>query len=281
MKCPICSGETIRLFQTNGYWIRECIACGHRLADIMPEAGHVGQVYGDHYFFGDVDGYPDYLSEEALLTATGRRYGQLVKSYLSPGTLLDVGCAAGFLSKGFQEAGWEVLGLEPNARMAEHARQQGIEVITGSLEDFHTIERFDLIVMIQVVPHLFNLHNALDAAVALTKPGGFWLIETWDRDSLTARIFGHRWHEYSPPSVLHYFSREGLGRLVQRYGFDPIAHGRPIKRLNGQHAKSLLKHNLSGEFLSWLVKAGIILIPDTMVLPYPSFDLFWMLAQKS
>jgi len=108
MKCPICSSETRRLFQKNGYWIRGCYLCKHRFAEISPDAEIVNRVYGDQYFHSDADGYPDYLSEAAHLTTTGRRYGEILKNHLSSGSLLDVGCAAGFITKGLQEAGPEI-----------------------------------------------------------------------------------------------------------------------------------------------------------------------------
>lgn len=271
----------MRLFQKNGYWITGCGACGHRMAEISPEAEHVDQVYGDHYFQGDVDGYPDYLSEAALLTAAGKRYGESLKTYLHAGTVLDVGCAAGFLLKGFQDVGWKVGGIEPNRTMSGHAsRLLGIQVETVPLEDYRSDTQFDVITMIQVLPHFYDLNAALRAATKVTRPAGYWLIETWNRDSIAARIFGQNWHEYSPPSVLHYFSKTGLIRLVGEYGFIPVAQGRPAKRLIGQHAKSIIKHNSPAGSLGRLVIAGMDLIPDGLALPYPAFDLFWILFQK-
>lgn len=94
------------------------------------------------------------------------------------------------------------MGVEPNAAIGEHARAEfGLDVRTSSLEAFATDEPVDLVAMIQVLPHLWDLRRGLDAAAVATKPGGYWLIETCDRSSLTARLFGTRWHEYSPPSV--------------------------------------------------------------------------------
>jgi hypothetical protein len=49
--------------------------------------------------------------------------------------------------------------------------------------------------------------------------GRAWIIETWNRDDWVARLLGRHWHEYSPPSVLHWFNPDGLRRLVN---FIPI-----------------------------------------------------------
>ena len=45
-------------------------------------------------------------------------------------------------------------------------------------------------------------------------------------------------------------------------------------------AKSLLGYKLQNSPLGWL-QGGLKIIPDQMVIPYPTFDLFWMLFQKT
>ena len=79
--------------------------------------------------------------------------------------------------------------VEPNFSMSEYARTQlGIQMITGSLEQLPLGQQFDLVSMIQVVAHFYDLRQALQKAADVTKPGGFWLIETWDRSRWVARL---------------------------------------------------------------------------------------------
>lgn len=195
--------------------------------------------------------------------------------------MLDVGAAAGFLLKGFEDRGWTGRGIEPNARMAAYARTElGLAVDAGTLEGLEGDSRYDLITMIQVAAHFFDVRGALATAANATKVGGLWLIETWNRDSLTARFFGQQWHEYSPPSVLHWFSRDGLARLAGQFGMREVAHGRPSKWIGGAHAKSLLAHAVGPSGQSRLATSMIGLIPDRLSLPYPAEDLFWILLRK-
>jgi SAM-dependent methyltransferase len=201
---------------------------------------------------------------------------------MTPGLVLDIGSAAGFILKGFQERGWSGCGIEPNPRMAEYASTQlGLDVEVGTLEQFQSSERYDLISMIQVVAHFYDLRKALQVAMEITRPAGFWLVETWDRESLMARVLGKHWHEYSPPSVLHWFSPEGLKRLAGQFGFSEVARGRPSKRLNGAHVKSLLGYKLQSSRLGELTAGLLDVIPDHLAIPYPAYDLFWILFQKS
>lgn len=280
MDCSICYSPTQRVFQKYGYWICECINCYHRSVEMILSPEHTSNTYQDEYFMGGAAGYSDYLGEEKILLEHGRRYGALLKKYITAGTILDVGAAAGFLLKGFQESGWQGVGLEPNSSMVSYGRTNlGLQMETGSLEYFSSSQRFDLVSMIQAIAHFSDIRQALQKAADVTRDNGFWLIESWNRESWIARVLGQHWHEYSPPSVLRWFSPSDLSRLVAQYGFSEVARGRPAKRLNGAHAKSLLRHNLQNSPLGWL-QGGLKIIPNQMVIPYPAFELFWMLFQK-
>ena len=281
MDCSICNNPTKQIFQKYGYWITECVNCQHRSVEMIPSPEHTSQIYQDEYFHNGAAGYSDYLGEEKLLTEHGKRYGTLLKQHTTPGEMLDVGAAAGFLLKGFQESGWQGIGLEPNASMTSYGRDNlGLDMETGGLENYLSSRRFKLVSMIQVIAHFANIRQALQKAADVTQENGFWLIESWNRESWVARILGEHWHEYSPPSVLHWFSPSDLKNLVAQYGFSEIARGRPVKRLNGAHVKSLLVYKLQNSPLAWL-RGGLKVIPDQMVIPYPTFDLFWMLFQKT
>jgi len=239
-------------------------------------------VYGDDYFKGGGAGYPNYLAESKLLRNHGRRYGKIMQRYCQPGRVLDVGSAAGFILQGLTDCGWQGEGIEPNDTMAAHARQQlGLAVKTGTLEQLSFEHTYDLITFVQVLPHFFDLRRALTVAASLTAPNGYWLIETWNRRSLTARISGQGWHEYSPPSVLHWFSPTEVSTLGRELGFRTVAQGRPQKWINAAHAKSLLRYKLQESPASrWLIPV-LNLVPDGLNIPYPAEDLFWILLKKA
>ncbi len=280
-QCPICGQASRRLFQKYEFWIRECRNCRHRFAELDTSPTHTDKVYGDDYFHGGGAGYPDYLGESRLLRQHGRRYAKILLKYMQPGTVLDVGAAAGFILQGLVDAGWCGKGIEPNASMAAYGRDRlGLNIQVGTLEQLDNQDVYDLIMMVQVVAHFYDLQQAFQAASAHTRSGGYWLIETWNYQSWMARILGTNWHEYSPPSVLHWFAPHDLRQLAAQHGFQQIAYGRPQKWLNGAHAKSLLQYKLSSSSLGRLLAKLLDLVPDTLDIPYPSEDLFWMLLQK-
>ena len=62
---------------------------------------------------------------------------RIVAASPSPGLgtgVLDVGCGTGTAARQFQAAGCQVLGVEPDARMANFARRTGVEVEVATFE---------------------------------------------------------------------------------------------------------------------------------------------------
>jgi 2-polyprenyl-3-methyl-5-hydroxy-6-metoxy-1,4-benzoquinol methylase len=284
LPCALCGKSSTRLHSVDGYWIRECNSCAHQFAELdcqQDQQEHVQRVYSDDYFFGGGAGYNDYLSEERLLVARGRWYARLMSRYCRPGTVLDIGAASGFTLQGLSEAGWQGFGIEPNVGLAEYATNRlGIPVEACSLESWTTDRCYDLVTMLQVLPHFLDPKKAIRQSADLLHPGGHLLIEAWDRKSWTARVFGKHWHEYSPPSVLHWFSQEGVVRMAANLGFEFVAQGRPSKWIDAGHAKSLLASrpplSLASRLLLWAAQ----IIPDRVAIPYPSEDLFWLLLRR-
>jgi len=271
--CPVCRADASYAFSLGPFTVCTCPNCSHQFCPDAASADHVGTVYDDTYFFGGGNGYDDYLKDADLLRAQGARYGRLLASYCSVGRVLDVGSAAGFILSGLQDAGWTGTGLEPNATMVAHATGQGLNAHVGTLEDTN-LGVFDAICLIQVIGHFHDMSRAISNASASLAPGGVCLVEFWNRSSWIARLLGRRWHEYSPPSVLHWFTRESLDHLMGLHGLSPIASGKPTKYISGRHAKSLLSHKVPA------LKVPLRAIPDGLRIRYPTWDLAWSIYRK-
>jgi SAM-dependent methyltransferase len=78
--------------------------------------------------------YPDALVTRIIAASPGR-------------DVLDVGCGTGIEARQFQAAGCAVLGVEPDARMAEFARRSGVEVEVATFEAWQQADRnFDAVI---------------------------------------------------------------------------------------------------------------------------------------
>ena len=111
-----------------------------------------------------------------------------------------MGCAAGFILRGFKDSGWDVYGIEPNETMAGYGRiELNLNITTGSLETYQSFQQFDLVNLIQVIGHFYDIDTALIKLSGLVKQNGLVLVESWNMKSTIAKVMGKNWHEYSPP----------------------------------------------------------------------------------
>ncbi|OBA58471.1 methyltransferase type 11 [Mycobacterium sp. 1100029.7] len=106
----------------------------------------------------------------------------------SPGTeFLDIGCGTGIGARQYRAAGIQVLGVDPDLRMAEVARRSGIEVEIGNFETWDAAGRtFDAVVAGQAWHWVDPVLGATKAA-RLLRPQG---------------LLALYWHVFDPPSEI-------------------------------------------------------------------------------
>ena len=103
--------------------------------------------------------YPDALVRRIIAASPGRN-------------VLDVGCGTGIEARQFRAAGCTVLGVEPDARMAEFARGSGVEVEVATLEAWDPAGRkFDAVIAGTAWHWVDPVAGAAKAARVL-RPGG-------------------------------------------------------------------------------------------------------------
>jgi SAM-dependent methyltransferase len=121
----------------------------------------------------------------------------------SPGReILDIGCGTGIVARQFQAAGGQVLGVDPDERMAGLARLTGIEVEVARIEEWDPAGRqFDAAVAGQAWHWVDPVAGAATAARAL-RPGGrlalFW--NAFQPPPALAEAFAAALHRARPDS---------------------------------------------------------------------------------
>ncbi|GGT87254.1 methyltransferase type 11 [Streptomyces violascens] len=139
--------------------------------------------------------YPDALLHRIVAAAPGP-------------DILDVGCGTGIAARQLQAMGCHVVGVEPDARMADVARRFGVEVDVATVEGWEPADRrFHAVTAGQAWHWIDPVAGAAKAAQAL-RPGGL-LAAFWNAFQL-------------PPEVAEAFGT-AYRRVVPDSPFDPRA----------------------------------------------------------
>jgi SAM-dependent methyltransferase len=104
----------------------------------------------------------------------------------APRAILDVGCGTGISTRAFSTRGLNVLGIEPDARMAAVATEHGLDVEVGTFEAWDPAGRaFDLLVCGQSwhwVDPAVGPGKAADVVLPFGKIALFWNQGTQDQE---------------------------------------------------------------------------------------------------
>jgi len=179
-------------------------------------------------------------------------------------SVLDLGCgdAARLLALRNAPGGEKLrlagIDLQVHPEVRRRAEQAGIELYEDDVESFTTLRRddlsqyrndpsqsrsgktqprsgktpprngpgFDLVLMCQLLEHLYEPEACLQHLGDLMNPGGLILIETPHADSWDYHLFGRRfWGGYHFPRHFNVFSRKSLASLVERCGWRVVKQG--------------------------------------------------------
>ncbi|MEM7356000.1 MAG: class I SAM-dependent methyltransferase, partial [Acidobacteriota bacterium] len=223
-----------------------------------------------------------YARDEALHRRNARdRLGRIAPHRDRPGSLIDVGCAAGFFLDEAHRAGWRVTGIDVSSWARRVAQERfDLPVVTDLASLPVDPTPVDLVTFFQSLEHMADPRAAVEQAAGRLAVDGLVVIETWDRSSWLARRSGRSWQQVTPPSVLYLFSRKSLHRLLTDVGLEPVSMAATSKRVSVGLVAGILEYKrpaLFGPLRRLLVK----LAADRLSLRYRLGDLVTVVARKS
>ncbi len=136
------------------------------------------------------------------------------------GTLLDVGCGNGLFLSIMRDAGWKVVGVEPDGAAAHGAQERyGLTVFAGHLADAKFDDRtFDAITLNHVIEHTFDPVALLSECRRLLKPEGTVVLITPNAEGHGHSRFKSFWRGLEPPRHINVFSGSTLQSCCKKAG---------------------------------------------------------------
>jgi SAM-dependent methyltransferase len=232
--CAICGAPEPRpVRQKFGLPIGRCRECGLVFAAPRLPRSDVLARYSAEYF------WREYLPSLGVtdpadvdLAMLDARYaallGRVAELCAPPGRLLEIGCGAGLLLKAAERAGWSVSGFDASETAAAFGRERlRLDVACVLAEDADLgRRRYDVVVMCEVLEHLFEPGRVLSAVRLALRDGGLLVLSTPNTRALSGWALGASWAVWSPAEHLYYFDERTLTRLLEATGFGRVVFDR-------------------------------------------------------
>jgi len=139
-------------------------------------------------------------------------------------TVLDVGGGTGWLCSVIKQCdtrvvSTQIVDIDSNAK--ELARQQGHEFFEGTLEEFTTTEKYDLILMLNLIEHVSSPLEVLKKVSHLLNPNGLVVVKTPNVLCWEARLFRTSyWGGLHCPRHWVLFSEKSFRRTLQNVSLE-------------------------------------------------------------
>lgn len=225
ISCPICNSGSNEFYCSKfNYDLFKCLNCD--LVFVYPVPRNLSDIYKKEYFKNteqkDDFGYVDYDQDKESMRGIFEYYLKRLKEMTAERKIFDIGAATGYFLDIAKERGWQTAGCEISNYAAEVASRRGHKIFIGPIMDMNTKKSYSIVTMWDVLEHVDSPKEYLRTANRILKVGGMLAINTVDKHSLWARLWGKNWHLIVPPEHLYYFSRKNLSILSRDCGFEII-----------------------------------------------------------
>ncbi|OQY88332.1 MAG: hypothetical protein B6D41_10880 [Chloroflexi bacterium UTCFX4] len=144
---------------------------------------------------------------------------QLFPDYVSNGRLLEVACASGNRLALLRKLGWsECIGIEYSETAARKARERGLVVHSGRIEDtLREIPDYSLAVIVAsfVMEHLENPFAVINQFSEKLGPGGQLIFSTLNINSLDFWLWRENWYNLDLPRHFTFFRKRDIYKMLQ------------------------------------------------------------------
>jgi len=225
--CPLCgSSDSSVLHSFEPYKVVSCKDCDLIYLNPRIKESEIVKIYQNNEYYSDSgsSGYGNYnyFIQENTLRMTFRRFINEIKKHgIVSERVLEVGCGYGYFLDEAKHFFSYLAGTEFSEEAGRYARNiSGADIHIGdiySLPDHYN--NFDLIVMINVIEHVYHPIELLNFLKKRITRGGRIIIATPDIGSIWYRLMGKRWPSFKIPEHVVFYTARSLTDLLKDTGF--------------------------------------------------------------
>ncbi len=228
------------------YNVVVCRQCGFTFASNLPSSKKIEKFYKENIKYAYQHHHGSLPDDTKKLQLDSFK---MIDSYLKQNFLelnkstvkiLDIGCATGYLLDIFKKNQYKnLLGIDPSPECSIAAKKlYNIKVLSLTLSEYKTKEKFDLIILASVMEHFSKLENNLSRASSLLKENGIMFISVPDGGNF-GKILREPFLEFSFEHI-NYFTKASLKNLLSKYRLENIIFNSLALNLYGGYALNSL-----------------------------------------
>lgn len=135
------------------------------------------------------------------------------------GRLMDVGCGNGETIRNLKPYGWDLYGVDIDAKAIAYARRHGLTHVSKG--DYSYLSKFpdgyfDVIRSYHVIEHLDNPKRFIELSYRKLKKGGQFICGTPNSASMQSWLFRAFWYNLDTPRHQYIFTPKNLRLLIER-----------------------------------------------------------------
>lgn len=212
--------STDRITYLPGFFtIVKCSNCSLQYLSPRPNSESIGYYYPESYSPYKKASKSFTIKKEGLFDRFKPAFKKIPS--IKTGRLLEAGAASGEYLIKMKEMGWQVQGIEFSDYAASNARDLGLDVQTGRIEDSSfSKDYFDLIVGWMVIEHLHDPNSFFKAAKSYIKQDGYLVFSIPDCDSISRKIFRQYCYDLHLPAHLYHYNSNTITKMLQKNGWN-------------------------------------------------------------
>ena len=197
-----------------------CVNTSYGFLETKPKPIELSAYYKSEDYISHTDRAASFFEKtyQAVKSKTIKlKVKRIQNATLKGATVLDFGCGTGDFLVGCKNAGFNVLGFEPNSAAASLSQKKRVKLIL-SIENLKD-NSVDVITLWHVLEHLPNLEKDIAQFKRVLKPNGTLIIAVPNYKSFDAKWYKQFWAAYDVPRHLWHFDKKSINNLFSTFQF--------------------------------------------------------------